>query len=103
MNRVSQRQLIAVAVLVAAAIFVVIVLGAEQKTILAVGVYALLAGSLLVSAGGDSGSTELVETIASSVRRMVDGRKPEPPRDASPAVQRLYEELAEAHQAIKEI
>jgi methyl-accepting chemotaxis protein len=103
MNRVSQRQLIAVAVLVIGAILVVAFLGAEQKTIVAVGVYALLAGYLLVSAAGDGGSTELVEAIASSVRRMVDGRKPEPPRDASPAVLRLYEELSEAHVAFAEV
>ncbi len=103
MNRVSQRQLFAVAVLVVGAIFLVLVLGAEQKTMLAVGGYTLVAGYLLVSAGGEGGSTELVEAIASSVRRMVDGRKPEPPRDASPAVIRLYEELAEAHQAFAEV
>jgi signal transduction histidine kinase len=101
MNRVSQRHLLAFAILAVGAIVLIVVLGTERNTLLAVGGFTLLAGYLVVSSGGDN-STELVETIASSVRRLVDGRKPEPPRDAPPAVLRLYEDLAEAHVAIKE-
>ncbi|HXK18423.1 MAG TPA: methyl-accepting chemotaxis protein [Polyangiaceae bacterium] len=102
MNRVSQRQLFALGVLALGAALLVLFLGAEQKTILAVAAFAAVAGLIVYSMGGDAGSTELVEAIASSVRRMTDGRRPEPPRDATPALVRLYEELAEAHEALKE-
>lgn len=101
MNRVSQRQLFALAVLAVGALVLVWLGGMEPRLSVGIVVFAVVACYLVVSSGGDS-STELVETIASSVRRMVDGRQPEPPRDASPAVLRLYEELAEAHAAIKE-
>jgi methyl-accepting chemotaxis protein len=102
MNRVSQRQLFALGVLALGAALLVFFLGAEQKTIMAVAAFAAVAGIIVYSMSADSGSTELVETIASSVRRMTDGRRPEPPRDASPAVVRLYEELTEAHDALKQ-
>jgi methyl-accepting chemotaxis protein len=102
MNRVSQRQLFALAVLAVGAVVLVWLGGMEPRLSMGIVVFALVACYLVVSAGGDGGSNELVETIASSVRRMVDGRRPEPPRDAAPAVVRLYEELAEAHDAIKQ-
>jgi methyl-accepting chemotaxis protein len=101
MNRVSQRQLLAVGVLGLGALVLVLFLGVESKTMVGAVAYLLVASFLVISSGGDGGSTELVETIASSVRRMVDGRRPEPPREAPPAVVRLYEELAEAHDALK--
>jgi methyl-accepting chemotaxis protein len=101
MNRVSPRQLFAVGVLGLGALVLVLFLGVEPKTLVCVVLYFLVAGFLVITSGGEGGSTELVETIASSVRRMVDGRKPEPPREAPPAVVRLYEELAEAHDALK--
>jgi methyl-accepting chemotaxis protein len=101
MNRVSQRQLLALAVLAVGALILVWLGGFEPRLSVGVVAFALVACVLLVTAGGDNGSTELVEAIASSVRRLVDGRRPEPPKDAAPAVLRLYEELLEAHGAIK--
>jgi methyl-accepting chemotaxis protein len=102
MNRVSQRQLIAIAALVVGAAFLVGYNGVEPKLGLSMAVFVIFAGYLLLSTGGDGGATEIVEGIASSVRRMVDGRKPEPPPQASPAIARLYEELADAHEALLE-
>jgi methyl-accepting chemotaxis protein len=101
MNRVSQRQLLAFPVLVLGALFIAWLGGMEPKLSIAAVVFSLVAGYLVVTSGGEGASGELIEGITSSVRRMVDGRRPEPPRDASPAVVRLYEELAEAHEAIK--
>jgi methyl-accepting chemotaxis protein len=102
MNRVSQRQLLAIGVLALVALVVVLILGVEQKTVLAALLYCLIASYLVLTAGGDGGTTEVVESVASAVRRMLDGRRPEPPRDAPPSVARLFEELAEAHDALKE-
>jgi methyl-accepting chemotaxis protein len=101
MNRVSQRQLFALAILAIGALVLVWLAGVEPKMSAGVVVFGLVAGYLLLTAGGDEGSTELVEAVASSVRRMVDGRKPEPPRDAPPALVRLYDDLTEAYDAIK--
>ncbi|MDF3066711.1 MAG: Methyl-accepting chemotaxis protein [Polyangiaceae bacterium] len=102
MNRVSQRHLLAVGVLALVALVVVLIIGVEQKTVVAALLYCLIASYLVLTAGGDGNATEVVEGVASSVRRMMDGRRPEPPRDAPPAVVRLYEELADAHDALKD-
>jgi methyl-accepting chemotaxis protein len=102
MNRVSQRQFFALALLLVGALVLIWVGGTQPMMVGAVTVYLLLAGFLVISGGGDGGTQETIETIASSVRRLVDGRRPEPPRDASPALARLYEELADAHDALKE-
>lgn len=102
MNRVSQRHLLAVGVLALVALVVVLILGVEQKTIVAALLYCLIASYLVLTAGGDGNTTELVEGISSAVRRMLDGRKPEPPREAPPALVRLYEELSDAHDALKQ-
>ena len=101
MNRVSQRQLLAFPVLVLGALVIAWVGGMEPKLIISAVVFSLVAGYLVITAGGDGGSSEVIEGVASSVRRMVDGRRPEAPRDASPAVLRLYEELADVHEAMK--
>jgi methyl-accepting chemotaxis protein len=102
MNRVSQRQLLALAVLVVGALFLIWIGGVEPRFVASVCAYVIVAGYLMLSAGGDGSSTETVEAISSSVRRMVDGRRPEAPREAAPAVARLYEELAEAFEALRE-
>jgi methyl-accepting chemotaxis protein len=102
MNRVSQRHLLAIGVLALVALVVVLLLGVEQKTVVAALLYCLIASYLVLTAGGDGNATEVVEGVSSAVRRMLDGRRPEPPRDAPPAVTRLYEELADAHDALKE-
>jgi methyl-accepting chemotaxis protein len=101
MNRVSQRQLFALGFLAFCAILLVLILGYEAKTMVAGAAYFLVASFLVITSGGDGASTELIETIASSVRRMLDGRPPQPPREAPPAVIRLYEELADAHEVLK--
>jgi methyl-accepting chemotaxis protein len=102
MNRVPQRLLIALGILVVGAAILIGFLGTDGKTMAFVAVYAITACFLLLSSGGADNTTEMVEGIASAVRRMMDGRKPEPPREAPPAVLRLYEELADAHEALKE-
>jgi methyl-accepting chemotaxis protein len=102
MNRVSQRQLFAVAVLVVGALVLAWLAKLDATVTAGIVIYAFVSVYLMFSAGGGDSSTELVETIASSVRRMLDGRRPEAPREASPAVVRLYEELADAHDALKE-
>jgi len=102
MNRVSQRQLLAIGSLLVGGLLVAWWNGMEPKVLIAVAVMWVGALFAILLTGGDGGSGELIESIASSVRRMTDGRRPEPPRDAPPAVLRLYEELAEAHTALKE-
>jgi len=102
MNRVSQRQLLAIGSLLVGGLLLAWWNGMEPKLLIAVTVMWVGALFAILLTGADGSSTELVETIASSVRRMTDGRRPEPPREAPPAVVRLYEELAEAHAALKE-
>jgi len=102
MNRVSQRQLLAIGSLLVGGLLLAWWNGMEPKLLIAVTVMWVGALFAILLTGADGSSTELVETIASSVRRMTDGRRPEPPREAPPAVVRLYEELAEAHVALKE-
>src|SRR5262245_52825427 len=101
MNRVSQRQLLAVASLAIAAIILVVVVGGGQTAMAAAAVYWVVASFFVLSSGGDGGSTETVEAIGSSVRRMLDGRRPEPPNNAAPGVVRLYEDLVDAHDVLK--
>jgi methyl-accepting chemotaxis protein len=102
MNRVPQRLLIALGVLLVGAIGLIGLLGTDPKTMGFVALYAIIACYLLLSTGGGDNSAEMLETVASSVRRMLDGRRPEPPREAPPALARLYEELGDAHDALKE-
>ncbi len=102
MNRVSQRQLFALGALLVLALGIVAVFKVETGLMVAIVLYAVVAGYLVLSSGGDGGATETMEAVASSVRRMLDGRRPEAPRDAPPALARLYEELADAHDALKE-
>jgi methyl-accepting chemotaxis protein len=102
MNRVSQRQLLAIGFLAVVALLVAWFNGLDPKLVVSMVVYCGVAAFLLLSTGGDGGTNEAIEGIASAVRRMVDGRRPEVPRDASPALNRLYEELGEAHDALIE-
>ena len=70
MNRVSQRQLFALGLLVVAAFGIIAVFRPELPLMVALVAYAIGAGYLLLSSGGDGGSSETIETIASSVRRI---------------------------------
>ncbi len=102
MNRVSQRQLLAVGVLFVAGLIAALFMGLGQSVLVGIAGYFVVSVYLLFTTPSDGGTQEAIEGIASSVRRMLDGRRPEAPRDASPALARLYDELADAHDALKE-
>src|SRR5258706_5419753 len=103
MNRVSQRQLLAIIGLLIGTGAAWAVTGLDQRSgVFAAVVLVLALVALVWAGGGDAGSTEAFESLSSAVRRMVDGKRPEPPRDASPALSRVYDELQDAHQALQE-
>ncbi len=102
MNRVSQRQLLAIGVLLGGGLVGAWLTGFTPTTLLAFLGMWLVASYVTITAGGDAGANETIEMIASSVRRLLDGKRPEPPRDASPTLLRLYEELADAHTALQD-
>jgi len=81
MNRVSQRQLLAIGGLLVGGLLVAWWNGMEPKVLIAVTVMWIGALFAILLTGADGGSGELIETIASSVRRMTDGRRPPARRD----------------------
>jgi methyl-accepting chemotaxis protein len=103
MNRVSQRQALAVGGVLLVAVALSLFSNFEQRALGMIWLVALTGAlATLFASGGEGQTTETLELVASSVRRMLDGRRPEAPRDAAPALARLYQELGDAHEALSQ-
>lgn len=104
MNRVSQRQLVAILLLAIVAFATATVTGLEQKVIICAFVLWAAGGvAVLASGGGDGLALEALEGLQSAVRRMLDGRRPEAPPGAPLPLVRVYQELGETYETLSEL
>jgi methyl-accepting chemotaxis protein len=104
MIRISPRQLTTIVVLGAIALLATIlahfnIVGANGGTMIVF----LAAALVVLSSPGDSTSPELMESLRSAVRRVLDGKKPEVPLGAPPSLALIYQELQEAHETFAEL
>ena len=96
MNRISQRQLVAVLLLVIAALALRALPDALQAYSLIV-FAALSAGAVFVVGAPTGGGGELVVSLQGALRRLQSGKRPELPPDAGPEVARLFAELEDVY------
>jgi methyl-accepting chemotaxis protein len=100
MNRLSQRQMLGLLIVVAATIG----LGLVERPFLA---YALALGAVAVVAllygGGGAGQDEALRELHDALRRTLDGKRAEAPQGAPPELRRVYESLGEVHDAMQEM
>jgi methyl-accepting chemotaxis protein len=104
MIRISPRQLTTIIVLGAIALLAAVlahfnIVGANGGTLIVF----LAAALVVLSSPGDSASPELMESLRSAVRRVLDGKKPEVPLGAPPSLVLIYQELQEAHETFAEL
>ncbi|HLV65338.1 MAG TPA: methyl-accepting chemotaxis protein [Polyangiaceae bacterium] len=98
MNRLTPRQVLAVLGLAAVAFIIAAALGMEQSTVTCAFVLWLAGSVAIVLAGGDSSaSDEALTALSGAVERVLDGKRPDPPANASPALLRVYEALRLVH------
>lgn len=98
MNRLSQRQVLALLGIVVLAILVIAGMKADP---VAVGI--VTAGALAAVLFGSGAAPDSQEHLVESVRRLLEGKVPTPPADASPEVKRVYAELEEVLGALNEL
>ncbi len=103
MNRLSQRQLLALALPVAATI-VVSLFPALLNPGLAIplALAAGIAGWFVLSTGKDDSTLKVLGQMRSAVRRALGGKRPKPPSDAMPAAIEVYEDLGELFDTISQ-
>src|SRR5450432_3011998 len=104
MIRISQRQLVTIIALGAAALLAAVlshfgIVGANGAATI------VFVAALLAVLGGPSegSSTEAFDSLRGAVKRLLEGKKPEPPLGSPLAVLQVYQELQEAHQTFEEL
>src|SRR6478736_5149431 len=104
MIRISPRQLTTIIVLGAIALLAAI-LGHFNIVTAEAGAGMLFFAALLavLSGPGDGASPEQFDGLRSAVRRVLDGKRPDAPAGAPPAVAQVYQELQEAHEQFSEL
>ncbi len=99
MNRINQRQVVAMAFLVAVA--VVLPMFGLKVTVVALGV--AVAGLIAVLVSAESGATaELAVQLKKAVDRARDGKRLTAPRQAAPEMVAVFEELGELADTIRD-
>src|SRR5690606_30280227 len=98
MNRVSQRQLLSIGILAVAA--VLMAFGRQDLMPLYAGLLVLLGSSAGWFGASAAGDTKTLSSLHGAMRRVRDGRRPEPPDEASPVLLRLYSELEEVYEEL---
>jgi methyl-accepting chemotaxis protein len=104
MIRISQRQLFIIIALGAVALLAAVlsrfnIVGANGCATIV-----FLAAALAVLGGPSEGSsTETFDSLRGAVKRLLEGKKPEPPLGSPLAVLQVYQELQEAHQTFEEL
>jgi methyl-accepting chemotaxis protein len=97
MIRLTQRQVLALLALVAVAAIAWVAAGLDQR----LGTYALVVlvagAAAIMAAGGDSGGipADAILGLRAAVRRMTEGKRPEPPPGAPLALLAIYEALGD--------
>lgn len=99
MNGLSQRQLLALVVVGFAALIAAFAISDSRLAAALVGAAGIAAALWLGTGAPPTGLDEL----ATSVRRLQDGRAPEPPAEADPKLKAVYSELAELHTELEEL
>jgi len=99
MNRLSHRQIAGLALPILAAIGAALITSDGRQVAAAAAIAGVIGAWLVASEVGGAGLDELT----SAIRRVQDGRKPEPPAEAPPQLKVAYEELAEVHAQIEEL
>ena len=104
MDKLSQRQLIGLLVVVVVAAVVAVIGGFSQTQLGLVALVAVAGGFAVFTAGGASGaSRDTLERLRTAVRRIGEGRHPDAPPGVAEDVRRVYEslgELAETHATV---
>jgi methyl-accepting chemotaxis protein len=104
MIRISQRQLFIIIALGAVALLAAVlsrfnIVGANGCATIV-----FLAAALAVLGGPSEGSsTEAFDSLRGAVKRLLEGKKPEPPLGSPLAVLQVYQELQAAHQTFEEL
>jgi len=104
MIRISPRQLTTIFVLGAIALLAAI-LGHFNIVPANSGAWMVFFAAALavLSAPGEGTSPELLDSLRSAVRRVLDGKRPDAPASAPPGVQQIFQELQEAHETFIEL
>jgi methyl-accepting chemotaxis protein len=104
MDKLSQRQLIGIMLVFVAAVLVAATGGYNQVELGLLGVVVVAAVIGVLYGGGSAGaSRETLERLRTAVRRIGEGRHPDPPPGTADDVRRVYEalgELSETHATI---
>jgi methyl-accepting chemotaxis protein len=100
MNGISQRQLVGLIIIVVAA--GVAALSNKEFLLYAVVIGGAGVAALLFASQGGTDTSSL-DGVTSALKRLIDGKKPEPPPGASPPVRALYDELGEVHAQMAEL
>jgi methyl-accepting chemotaxis protein len=104
MIRISPRQLITIVVLGGIALLAAILGHFNIVTANGGALMVFLAAALAVlGAPADGASPELIDSLRGAVRRVLDGKKPEPPPGAPVGVVLFYQDLQQAHDTIAEL
>ncbi|MFO0564346.1 MAG: methyl-accepting chemotaxis protein [Polyangiaceae bacterium] len=97
MNGLSQRQLVGVGLPLAAAIAAAVFRQDIAAFALGVGVMGAV-GAWLAASGGAPATS--LDGLVTTLRRLRDGRRPELPAGADPALKAVYDELIEFHETL---
>lgn len=100
MNGLSQRQLLGVGLPLIAGVVAAFLRQDVAAFALAIGGAGAVGAWLAASGGAPPGQ---LEGVVSAVRRLRDGKRPELPAGADPAVKPLYDELVELHESVNEL
>ena len=104
MIRISQRQLFIIIALGAVALLAAVLSHLNVVGSNGCATIVFLAAAVAVLGGSSEGpSNESFDSVRAAVRRVLDGKKPEAPAGAPLAVQLVYQELQEAHDAFVEL
>ena len=104
MIRISPRQLTTIIVLGAITLLAAILGHLNMLPANTGALMVFLAAALAVlSSPADGISPELLESLRSAVRRVLDGKKPDAPAGSPASVIQIYQELQEAHEKIAEL
>ncbi|HTA91284.1 MAG TPA: methyl-accepting chemotaxis protein [Polyangiaceae bacterium] len=104
MIRISQRQLFIIIGLGAVALLAAVLSRLNMVGPNGCATIVFLAAALAVLAGPSEGaSNEVFDSLRAAVRRVLEGKKPEPPLGAPLAVLQVYQDLQEAHQTFEEL
>ncbi len=100
MTSLSQRQIVALLVVVGGA---ALAFAFGKGEAVAIGVTAIAGLGAVMFAASGGASSEGLEQVSTALKRALDGKKPEPPQGASPELARVFDDIAELHAALVDL